>query len=176
MALQASGLKSAIMSATAGLTDSAVAQTALGNAIASYILSNAEISYSWMGAILPSPPNTPDPVTTAKGEFLTLVISCTPSGADNPADALSHLKSQIQAGFAGATHAITDPGFVVSPGAVGAVSSPSVSVPVTNDRDAAMDGLAGSIIDWVKTLVPIGTCAGSHLPYTGGVGTPLSVA
>jgi len=176
MALVAVDLKDEIKSVLLDKDSATEALSALGDTIATYIIGNAEIAFVWSAA-LPSPPNTPDPVTTATGEFISLSFSLTPSLATNQTTAINFLKTELIVGLTASTYNITEAGFATSAGLMS--TSPSLSslnISISgSDQDIALTQLATNIIDWVKLQIPVGPCSGTHGVYTGA-GLVTSIA
>lgn len=164
--LNATNLAQAILDATYLKTSAAEALQAEGEAVADYIMNNAEFAFSWE-AVNAVP--EPDPVTTATGEFVSLSISLTPSNATTKAAADTHLISEYVAGMSGATYNITDSGFSTTAGSMSTaptVSSLTLTVNATTRENAALQK-ATQIINWIKALKPAGVCSGARSGYTG---------
>lgn len=172
MALVAQDLADAMIAALAGKTTPAAANTALGNAIALYIQTNAEISFSWSGASASIPPVN-DPVTTDKGVFDSCSISLTPSMLTASPAALTALALQLQLGMVVATYKMSQ-AFVVSPGICSSITPmASLSISGSTAEETMLD-LATKIIAWVTAYVPSVPCTGVHGIFAGS-GTPSKI-
>lgn len=168
MPLVVSELKNVMMAATANKTNAAEALSSLGTSIATYIMTNSLVTFSWNGI---QPPT--DPTTTATGNILGLVFTLTPSGATDQLTAINFMKNQFVTGLVASTYNITVPGFSTTPAAM--ATSPNTSnlnLAITADnRDEAFQQLATSIIDWIKIQMPTGVILGSHGSFTAPPGT-----
>lgn len=165
MSLSISGLKSAMMSATLNKTSASSALTALGNAIADYIVANAEIAFSWNGIY----DGSPDPVTSTTGEITSCTITLTASGKDNQSEAITYLENEIVAGVTAAMFTVTASGFSVSSLALG-ITGLSLDISGSN-RDNAFNDFAEQIIDWITSYVNATPLLGSHGTYVAPPGT-----
>jgi hypothetical protein len=168
MPLDVNTFKTIMMTATLNKTNAAEALSSLGSSIATYIMTNALITFSWNGI---QPPT--DPTTTATGKILGLVFTLTPSGASDQSTAINFLKNQFIAGLVASTYNITDPGFTTTPAAM--ATSPNTSnlnlVITADNRDGAFQQLAISIIDWIKIQIPTGAILGSHGSFVAPPGS-----
>ncbi len=173
VALSASALKDEIKKAIEGIDSSAGdALSAMGDAIAGYLMENAQINFSWNGIQPGSPPVT-DPKVTTTGEIMGLSFSLTPSMATSQAGAIEHLKNELIAGLSAAQYNISEAGFTTSPQSMG--TSPGInglSIAISgNERDAALGQLADGIVTWVKAQVPTGVVLGTHAAFAAPAGT-----
>jgi hypothetical protein len=174
LALIAEDLKSEMLSATENLEDASLALTALGEAISLYFINNAEFSFSWNG-ITPGSPPVVDPVVSASGGIISLVITLTASGADFPGGGLAQLGSEIQAGVASGQFNVTDPGFALSPGVMVDIPPLSLSLGGEDIREDAFASLADQIINWLTGYVPAAILLGSHGSYAAPPGSGAAV-
>lgn len=153
-------MSSYIMSQVQGITDPATANTVLANAIASYIISNAQVMYSWAG-VSPPPASTPDPILSITATLMGS-LSLTPSGATTPEAANLAFSSSFNAGFS-TWLVVWPPDFVLSP----ALLIPTISITPSGATDAntAWLSVCSQIIAGLKASTPIAT--GVHGVYTG---------
>lgn len=143
-----------------GLNDPAAANSTLANAIASYVMSNAQVFYSW-SAVSPPPASTPDP-TVLITATVTGSLTLTPSGANTPEAANLSFSNTLNAGFSTWT-VVWPPGFALSP----ALLIPTISITPSGctDMNGAWLAVCGQIIAGLKTATP--AAAGSHGAYVG---------
>ena len=171
--LNTTALKNELISATNNKGTAQDALSSMGNAIASYLKANAIFNFSWVAV---NGSGSPDPVTTAQGEFISLNISLSPSNADNQSDAIINLESELIIGVSAGMFNITSAGFVTTPVIID--SPPTINnlnIEIEgNNRENAMLQLATDIIDWIKQLIPTNTVSGTHGAYTG-IGTVLNI-
>jgi hypothetical protein len=181
MALYANTLKNLIKENLKEATTAEDALKIFGDTISDYILDNAVFSFSWSATQTIHPYN-PDPVTTASGKFISLLITITPSGATNATDANIFLKNRIVAGMQNASYNITSSGFTTSSGSMSTAPtlnslnlSPSGE---TNQDDALLDRCT-KIINWVKQLKPTAHCSGTRIAGSityAGAGTVTNIS
>lgn len=174
MAMIASDLRDAISASILNQTQSSVALQLLGDTIASYILENNEVLFSWVAT---DPEQLPDPTIVANGKLQNITFTLTPSGLSTQATAIPYLEGEFIAGLSASTYIITDSGFSVSPGATS--SSPTITtlnlIVSGTERQEVLLQFASKIINWVKAQVPTAPCSGSHGKYVGA-GTVTSIS
>lgn len=179
MALVAADMADALKSAVAGMSDASTARQAEADALADYIMSNAEIQFAWNG-INPGPPPVPDPVTAAMGAISNLMFTFTPVPSPDPEASRSAMKTQIIAGMSAALYNITDAGFSTTP--LSFASAPEISTLdlsgiTTSETDPVAAGddvrtkLCQRIVSWVQSLHPPAPVLGSHGAFTAPPGT-----
>ncbi len=168
MALNATDLKNQIKTDLLNKDNATDALNQLATTCSTYIKTNAEITFVWTAALV-NPPNTPDPITVAIGEIITLEFTLTPSLATTQPEGILTLKNQLIIGLTAAIYNITEIGFSTQPGAMSTSPSlTSLTLTISGDsQDTAIEQLASGIIDWVKLQVPIAPCSGTHGVYTG---------
>jgi len=145
----------------------------MGNVISDYFKNNAEITFSWVAQ---DPQGVPDPVTTTKGEMLSLPKDfLTPSLKDNNLAAMAALETKLQIGLVPISYNVTEAGFVTSAQVMVALPVLNINMSETDDRQIAFTDLANSLVDWMKTVIPIVPCLGIHGVYINGVATPTKI-
>ena len=173
MALVVSALKAAMAAATAGKTDAASANTALGNAIASYIVNNCVVTLNWVGQN-PSSPYEMDPDNGPQDGFIvSCTITLTPSGLTDQEEALADLAGQIKTGVAGAVYSMPV-GWTCNTSAFSDIGDLTIDIDA-DTSDEAFTALAQNIVDWLTGYVPSAVCSGTHGIYVG-TGTPTGVS
>jgi len=154
-------LKTAMMNATyRDMTQNAMKN--LGDAIAEYLLKNTEFMFSWDGENA----DGRDPVIAAKGTFISLSISLSPTGTNNPVISRTILSTEITAGVTSGKFTISDPGFSTTSVNMGSISPLTLTFNGAT-RDALYESFAFKIVSWMQSLIPAATCNGSHGGYTG---------
>lgn len=136
------------------------------DALAKYILENAELTFQWTG-VLNKYPYTPDPIVIAKGKFVSLQI---------PAMRVRYITDMgimIQKGMVKGTVNITDSGFstIAQPFGI----SPALVTTWSKARTPyeAQLHISKQIVPWVKAWVVSGVFAPKHGQY---IGTGMHIA
>ena len=175
MSLNTNDLKDTMKDSVNNLTDSSAAMTALGNAIANYILNNIEFVFAWTATNSVSPYDVEN--TTPSGEMITLIITLSPSGSTDSSTSLSQFGSQITTGIQSGTLNITEAGYTTTPVTWSNIPVLSISMNQETTPDAAFLSISNQIIDWLTDSgnKPSASCAGSHGTYVGA-GTVSSVS
>lgn len=177
MSLSADELKISMESATRGISTSAGdALSALGNAIGSYIMENAEINFSWNG-IQPGTPPVTDPKVIATGKISGLSLKLTPSLATTQAAAMKHFSEELVTAMKSAQYNISETGFATTPQSMStSLQIEKIDISVNaNERDKALLQLATCIVTWVQAQVPTGIVIGSHGNFSAPAGAGGSV-
>jgi hypothetical protein len=127
-------------------------QAAFGDGIKEYLESNVSLSYSWI-ALMPSPANTPDPVTS-----FTAKLSYSSFSIDVPSSFATWVTS-IQNAVLGASIVPDDSTFLLS--------SPSLlTVALSIAKGGTMLDICNEICSWLKTCINPAPVSGSHLLFT----------
>jgi len=168
MPLIASLLATQMLSATQNAPTAIVAQTKLGTAISSYIMSNAVVNFAWVG-FSPPPTSLPDPVVIATGKIITMPIILTPT----PAPGTAALSLQISSGIMAGIYAV-DPPFSCATGSMVGFPPIVINVAMMTDRVAIFNKMAQQIVTGILSFIPTIPCAGSHLTFTG-TATPTGI-
>lgn len=169
MSLNANALANELKNAVEGETDAFSAMSKLGNAIANYLLNNAQLTFVWNG--IKSSDGSPDPVTSASGGIVSLTITLTPEGTKNHVNNMSHLANQIRSGVLVGTYNITQGGFSTSPLPMADAPPLNLSMGGEEARDDAFLNLCTQIVNWMKSYAPSAKILGSHGAYTAPPGT-----
>ena len=155
MALNALGMKEAIIDALGGKTDSAVnANRKFGDAVLGYICDNTEITYGWAAQTS----GTSDPQVVIKP-------SVSGSGVLGPSNSLGEMLGKLATLIKGLT--ISSPGFMVpfafNPGGV-----LSVEMHEETSQDEAMESFCKQVVHSLQgSFVNPASIPGSHGSYTG---------
>lgn len=177
MGININGLANAMKLATYGIENVETALTNLGNGIATYLINNAELNFSWHGEKvnpIPPPPTLVDPVVIANGGIVSLTIHLTASHATSVQTALDQLANEIRAGVMAGTYNITDAGFSTIPLPMSDIPLLSLNpsnASGENGRNDAFAFLANEIITWFTGYTPAAPVLGSHGDFTAPTGT-----
>jgi len=170
MSLSSSDLKTVMLDAKYLCDSASEALTRLGNSIDSYLLSNTEISFTWVGFDYEG---YPDPTTVCDGKINSIDIILTPYMQSNKTNAFIHLSNEIKTGVGKGFYNVTTSGFSTAQQSLQiAPTFTSLSIEINydkdhNTRDYYFQKLAEQIVDWVKSFKPATPCSGSHGSYTG---------
>jgi len=162
MLMTAGGMANYIISQISGLTNQSTAITTFGNALGSYIVSNATVTYSWTGAMTVSP-FTIDPTTSFTGTIsYTSSLSFSDTSSTTATSALANFSTALNTFLA--TFIISAPaGFVLTPMFI--IPAISLSASGATNQLSAITSLCSDIISGLScTPVATGTHAGT---YTG---------
>ena len=160
MALSVSGLQQAMMDSTYMLAISAAnSLTPLGNAIANYIVTNAELLFSWSD-------NAPATLP-ATGNIITCTITLTPSFAGVPVNGLVWLATEIVAGIRLGTINITQGGWSTTPAIMSDCPDFTLTIDGTLSRDNAYDQIATQIVSQITAYHPGIPVTGNRGSYSG---------
>lgn len=155
-----SAMASYIIGQLQGMTDPAIANTTLANAISSYVMSNAEVMYAW-SAVSPPPASTPDPMVIIKAT-VTGSLTLTPSGATTAEAANLAFSNTLNTGFATWT-VVWPPGFALTPAFL--IPTISITPSQATDMNSAWLAVCTQIIAGLVAATP--AASGAHGSYTG---------
>lgn len=157
MALVVNDLKQAMMDSTYMLDVSAAnSLTPLGNAIATYIVTNADLLFIWTD-------NAPATLP-ATGKIITCTITLTPSLAGIPINGLTWLATEIVAGIRLGTINITQGGWSTTPAIMSDCPDFTLTINGTSSREDAYNQITTQLITQITAYHP-------GLPVTGNRGS-----
>jgi hypothetical protein len=170
MSMSASGMSSYIISQISGLTNQSIAITTFGTALGNYIVSNATITYSWIGAMTVSPYTT-DPTTSFLGTVsYSSTLSFSDSSSTTATSALANFSTALNTFLA--TFVISPPvGFVLTPMLV--IPSISLTASGATTQSTALQSLCAEIISSLSCTI---TATGTHSGTYTGTATLVSIS
>lgn len=160
MAMTPNGMASAIISSVSGCTDANDANFRFYRALCNYIEGNAQVYYSWTAA-LPSPPNTPDPMTVIQATIKTSG-SLSPSGATTCEAAMSRFSADLNRN-AMTWRIVWPAGFTLSPAFI--IPTINITPSMATEQQSAMLSVCSQIIAGLKQATP--TASGNHAAFIG---------
>jgi len=174
MALVPSALAAKLLEATQNAPSASVGLNKLGKAVADYLVQNADITFSWVGAKQPGSPPVPDPMVIGKGKIISMPpIVVVPSMAISKNASNSDLGNKLALGIALGIYNL-GAGWLTSPGTIGTMPPIKINISGAN-RQKAMLQLATQIIDAVKKHKPVMPCVGMRGSFLGGIGKVTAI-